>query len=101
MKKGDTVKVMAGNEKGKTGKITKIVNDKNIVFVEKVNFVKRHQRPTAKAKGGIIEKEGPIHISNVKLVCNKCDKAVRVGRKVSDDGNKMRFCKKCNEILDA
>jgi large subunit ribosomal protein L24 len=101
LRKGDTVKVITGNEKGKTGKITKIVNDKDIVFVEKVNFVKRHQRPTAKGKGGIIEKEGPIHISNVMLVCNKCDNAVRVGCRVLDDGNKVRFCKKCNEILDA
>ena len=75
LKKGDTVKVVAGKEKGKTGKILKIVTEKNKVVVEKLNFVKRHQKADAKGKGGIVEKEAPIHASNVMLLCNKCDAA--------------------------
>jgi len=100
LKKGDTVKVIAGKEKGKTGKIIKIISNRDRLIVEKLNFIKRHQGPTAKGKGGIVEKEGPIQISNVMLICNKCDTAVRVGYRISD-GNKIRFCKKCHEILDA
>lgn len=100
LKKGDTVMVVAGKEKGKTGKILKIVRDKNRVVVEKLNFVKRHQRPDAQGKGGIIEKEGSVHISNVMLMCNKCDTGVRVGHRILDDGKKVRICKRCDEILD-
>jgi len=101
LKKGDKVKVVAGKEKGKTGKILKVVADKDKVVVEKLNFVKRHQKPDAKGKGGIVEKEGPIHISNVMLLCNKCEMGVRVGHKVLEDGKKVRACTKCHEILDA
>ncbi|MDP2724743.1 MAG: 50S ribosomal protein L24 [Syntrophales bacterium] len=100
LKKGDRVKVVAGKEKGKTGKILKVVADKDKVVVEKLNFVKRHQKPDAKGKGGIVEKEGPIHISNVMLLCNKCEMGVRVGHKVLEDGKKVRVCTKCHEILD-
>ena len=101
LKKGDTVKVIAGKEKGKTGKILKIVGDRERVIVEKVNMLKRHQRPDAKGKGGIVEKEGSIHLSNVMLICNKCDGTVRVGYRLLDDGKKVRVCGKCQEILDA
>ena len=101
LKKGDKVKVVAGKEKGKTGKILKVVADKDKVVVEKLNFVKKHQKPDAKGKGGIVEKEGPIHISNVMLLCNKCEMGVRVGHKVLEDGKKARVCTKCHEILDA
>ena len=101
LKKGDRVKVVAGKEKGKTGKILKVVADKDKVVVEKLNFVKKHQKPDAKGKGGIVEKEGPIHISNVMLLCNKCEMGVRVGHKVLEDGKKVRACTKCHEILDA
>lgn len=101
VKKGDLVKVTAGKEKGKTGKVLQIVKKKDRIVVEKVNILKRHKRPDAKGKGGILEKEGSIHISNVMLVCNKCNKAVRYGYKVLDDSKKVRYCKKCNEILDA
>ncbi len=100
LKKGDLVKVIAGKEKGKTGKIMKILREKDKVIVEKLNFVKRHQRPTAKVKGGIVEKEGPIHVSNVAYMCNKCDAPVRIGFKVLEDGKKVRICRKCKEILD-
>jgi len=101
LKKGDRVKVVAGKEKGKTGKILKVVADKDKVVVEKLNFVKKHQKPDAKGKGGIVEKEGHIHISNVMLLCNKCEMGVRVGHKVLEDGKKVRVCTKCHEILDA
>ncbi len=101
LKKGDTVKVIAGKEKGKTGKILRVVADKDKVVVEKLNFVKRHQKPDAKGKGGIVEKEAPIHISNVMLLCSKCNAAVRVGHKLLEDGKKVRVCGKCDEILNA
>ena len=100
LKKGDVVKVMSGKEKGKTGKILKVIADKDKAVVEKLNFVKRHQKPDAKGKGGIVEKEGPIHMSNLMFLCNKCDTGARVGHKVSEDGKKVRICSKCHEILD-
>lgn len=100
LKKSDMIMVVAGKEKGKTGKILNIIKDKNRVVVEKLSFIKRHQRPDAQGKGGIVEREGSIHISNVMLLCNKCDAGVRVGYKVLDDGKKVRVCKRCNEILD-
>ncbi len=101
LKKGDVVKVIAGKEKGKTGKILKIIADKGKVVVEKLNFVKRHQKPDAKGKGGIVEKEGPIHVSNVVFFCGKCETGIRVGHKVLEDGKKVRACHNCHEILDA
>jgi len=101
LKKGDTVQVTAGREKGKTGKIIRIMRDKDRVIVEKLNFVKRHQRPDAKGKGGIVEKEGPINITNVSYYCNKCEKGVRLGHKILEEGRKVRICKKCQEIIDA
>ena len=91
LKKGDLVKVTAGKEKGKTGKVLQIIKKKDRVVVEKVNFLKRHKRPDAKGKGGILEKEGSIHLSNVMLVCSKCNKAVRYGFKVLDDNKKVRI----------
>jgi len=100
LKKGDMVKVIAGKEKGKTGKIMKIASDKDHVVVEKLNIIKRHKKPDAKGKGGIIEKEGPINISNVMFLCNKCDAGVKVGYKILEDSGKVRVCKKCKEILD-
>ena len=100
LKKGDIVKIIAGREKGKTGKILKIVGEKGQVVVEKLNLLKRHKKPDAKGKGGIVEKEGPIDISNVMYLCNKCDSGVRVGYKRRDDGEKVRVCKKCDETLD-
>ena len=101
LKKGDMVKVSVVKEKGKTGKIMKIISEKNKVVIEKLNFMKKHQRPDAKGKGGIVEKEGPLQMSNVMFLCSKCDKGVRVGYKILDEGKKVRICKKCREILDA
>ena len=101
LKKGDMVKVISGKEKGKLGKILKAIRDKNQIIVEKLNIVKRHKKPDAKGKGGILEKEGPMSLSKVMYVCSKCDVGVRVGFRILDDGAKVRICKKCNEILDS
>ncbi|MFB0521594.1 MAG: 50S ribosomal protein L24, partial [Desulfatiglandales bacterium] len=93
--------VMTGKEKGKIGTVLKIITKKERAVVEKLNMVKRHTRPGPKtAKGGIVEKEAPINISNLMLVCGKCAEAIRVGKKMLEDGSKVRFCKKCGEILD-
>jgi large subunit ribosomal protein L24 len=100
IKKGDTVKVIAGREKDKSGKVLKVIRDKNRVVIEKLNLRKKHQRPDAKGKGGIVEKEGSIQVSNVMLVCNKCNVGVKVGYKILEDGKKVRICRKCQEILD-
>jgi large subunit ribosomal protein L24 len=100
IKKGDIVQVTTGKEKGKTGKVLTIIRDKNRIIIEKLNMLKKHQRPDMHGKGGIVEKESSIHISNVQLVCNKCNTGVRIGYKTLEDGKKVRVCKKCNEILD-
>jgi len=101
LKKGDLVKVIAGKEKGRTGKILKTIKEKDRVVVEKLNLLKKHKRADAKSKGGIVEKEGSMHASNVLVICSKCDTGVRLGYKVLEDGKKVRVCKKCNEILEA
>lgn len=100
LKKGDAVKVIAGKEAGKTGKILKVIGKENKIVVEKLNLIKKHQRPDARGKGGIVEKEAPLQTANVMFVCNKCGVGVRIGYKVLDDGKKVRLCKKCGEILD-
>lgn len=100
IKKNDMVKVIAGREKGKTGKVLNVIKEKNRVLIEKVNLVKKHQKPDATGKGGIVEKEAPLHVSNVMLVCGKCNAGIRVGHKVLEDGKKVRICKKCQELLD-
>jgi len=95
------VEVIGGREAGKTGKILKIIDEKDQVIVEKLNFMKKHQRPDARGKGGIVEKEGSIHASNVMYLCSKCNTRVRMGYRMLDDGKKVRVCKKCHDILDA
>jgi large subunit ribosomal protein L24 len=101
LKKNDKVMVIAGKEKGKVGKILKLIPEKDRVIVEKVNYIKRHTRPGGKySKGGILEKEAPLHVSNVMLICGKCTDPVRVGYRRQEDGSKVRVCKKCGEILD-
>lgn len=101
IKKDDVVKVIAGKEKGKTGKVLKVLGKKNRVIIEKINFVKRHARPSAQHRqGGIIEKEAPVHTSNVMLLCSKCNRPVRLGRKLLEDAKKVRVCKACGEVID-
>jgi large subunit ribosomal protein L24 len=98
-KKGDMVKVLSGRDKGKTGKILTVIPEKNRIVVEKVNLIKKHKRPDQKSKGGIVEKEGSIHISNAGLFCNKCNTAVRIQSKQLDDGKKVRICSKCKDVI--
>jgi large subunit ribosomal protein L24 len=100
VRKNDLVMVTTGKDKGKTGKVLRINKKKDRLVVEKVNMVKRHVKPSQKTKGGIMEKEGLIHVSNVMIYCEKCSKPVRVGNKLLEDGKKIRFCKKCNEAVD-
>lgn len=104
LKKDDKVKIIAGKDKGKIGKILKVVRKTNRVLVENVNFVKRHSKPSAaNRQGGIIEKEAPIHISNVMLMCNKCLAPIRIKMTVLEqDGKneKKRVCRKCGEMID-
>jgi large subunit ribosomal protein L24 len=104
IKKGDTVVVMRGKEKGKTGEVIRVLREKNRVVVKDVNLVKKHVKEIPNVReGGIYEFEAPIHISNVMLVCPKCGKPTRVGFRVVQEGDalrKYRFCKKCGENID-
>ncbi|MGW8208397.1 MAG: 50S ribosomal protein L24, partial [Syntrophobacteria bacterium] len=91
IKKNDTVMVIAGKEKGKSGKVLRILPKKDRAVVEKVNFIKRHMRPGPHSRqGGIVEKENPINISNLMVVCGKCTDPTRVGRRVLEDGSRVR-----------
>ncbi len=100
IKNGDTVYVISGKEKGKTGKVIKILRDENKAIVERLNVIKRHARPSQKnPSGGIIEKEAGIHISNLMPYCPKCKRPSRVGRKKLAGGEKIRYCKRCNEEI--
>ena len=102
IKKDDKVKVIAGKDKGKIGKVLKIDKKKDRVLVENINVVKRHTRATAQNRqGGIVESEAPVPWSNVMLMCSKCMSPVRIRMQRLDDGKKVRSCRKCNEIIDA
>ena len=101
IKKEDKVKVIAGKDKGKIGKVLNVNRKKSRVLVEKINIVKRHSKPTATNKqGGIVEKEMPIQWSNVMVMCNKCVTPARVKMQRLEDGKKIRVCVKCGEALD-
>lgn len=101
IKKNDNVLVLSGNNKGKSGKVLRVFPETGRVIVEKINLRKKNQRKTQeKPQGGIFEKESPISISNVQLICNKCSKPTRVGRLKTEEGLSVRVCKKCNEIID-
>lgn len=100
VKKGDTVIVLRGKEAGKRGKIIAVDTKNSRVIIEGLNKVKRHMRPNRQfPQGGIIEKEAPIHSSNVMLICTKCDKPTRIAKKFLADGSKVRVCKKCGEVI--
>jgi len=101
IRKNDLVEVLSGKEKGKTGKVLQVYPKKDRVLVEKVNFVKRHSRPTGRTRqGGIIQKEAPIHVSNVLLVCPKCNHGKRMGTKTLEDGKKALVCRACGEQME-
>jgi len=102
IRKGDMVMVITGKEKGKTGKVLFVDRKKSTVLIERINFVKRHQKPSQKYRqGGIIEKEAPINISNVMYYDEKMAKPTRIGHKMLDDGRKVRFSKRSGEVIEA
>jgi large subunit ribosomal protein L24 len=101
VKTGDLVKVLTGRDKGKQGKIIRAIPKEQRVVVEKINLVKRHQRPTPQnPEGGIVTREAPIHVSNVMIICKSCKKPTRIARKFLDNGKKVRACKRCGATLD-
>jgi large subunit ribosomal protein L24 len=101
VRRGDTVSVIAGRERGKRGKVLRVLPGAGRVLVEKLNMIKKHQRPTQKLRqGGIIERESPLALSNVLVVCGRCDKPARSGVKALADGRKVRVCKRCGEPID-
>ncbi len=102
IKKDDKVKIITGKDRGKIGKVLKVIRKKDRILIEHINIVKRHSKPSAKNRqGGILETESPIHWSNVMLMCNKCMTPIRIKMQRLDDGKKIRICRKCNEIIDA
>jgi len=101
IQKNDNVLIIAGKDRGKKGKVRKAMPDKDKVIVEGFNMIKRHSKTKGKTRqAGIIELEAPIHISNVMIICNKCNKPARVGYRALEDGNKARYCRSCSEIID-
>ena len=101
IKKDDKVLVKAGREKGKVGKVLKVYPDKQRAVVEKVNMIKRHTRAGQASQGGIVEREAPLALSNLMLLCPKCNQPGRVARKALENGKTVRFCKKCGEYMDS
>jgi len=101
IKKGDTVRVVTGEDRGKEGKILKVFPDKGRIIVEKVNLIKRHTRPSKMVpQGGIIEKEAPINATNVMLVCPNTGKPTRIGSEILSDGSRARVSKKSGEMIN-
>jgi large subunit ribosomal protein L24 len=102
VRKNDNVVVVAGKDRGKRGRVLRVVPDKNRVVVEGVNFIKKHTRPNPQAnvKGGIVEREAALHASNVQIVCPECGAPTRIGRELLGDGRKVRICRKCDGAVD-
>jgi large subunit ribosomal protein L24 len=102
IRKNDNVVVTTGKDRGKRGRVLKVLPEKNRVIVEGVNFVKRHTRPDPRrnVKGGVMEREAPLHASNVQLVCPECGRTTRLGRRILGDGRKVRICRKCEGVVD-
>ena len=101
IKKNDTVMVIAGREKGKTGKVLRVVREKNRVVIERLHMVKRHQKPRSQqSPGGVVEKEASIHLSNVMIMCDRCNAPARIGSRRLEDGSGVRTCRRCGEAID-
>lgn len=102
VRKNDNVIVVAGKDRGKRGRVLKVLPGRNRVVIEGVNFIKRHTRPNPRAnvKGGIVEREASLHASNVQIVCPECGAATRIGRQVLGDGRIVRVCRKCGGAVD-
>jgi large subunit ribosomal protein L24 len=100
IRKDDFVEVITGKDKGKRGKVLRVHSGEGRLVVEKIHMIKRHMRPSRLTQqGGIIEREGKIHVSNLMLVCTRCDRAVRVGKKYLEDGKKVRVCRRCGDVV--
>lgn len=101
IRKNDTVIVLSGRSRGKSGRVLKVVPERHTLIVEKVNFIKKHQRPTSKMKqGGVVEREGELRLDNVMLMCPKCLKPTRIRIEMLKEGHKRRVCKKCKEVIE-
>ena len=102
IRKNDNVVVITGKDRGKRGRVLKVVADTNRLVVEGVNVIKRHTKPNPQRsiKGGVVEREAALHASNVQIVCPECGKPTRVGKKILGDGRKVRVCRKCEGVVD-
>jgi large subunit ribosomal protein L24 len=101
IKKNDTVMVIAGRERGKTGKVLRVLPADERALIERLNLVKRHQKPRGpQSPSGIIEKEAAIHLSNIMIMCDKCNAPVRMGKRLLEDGRSVRVCRRCGDQLD-
>ena len=102
LKKNDQVEVIAGKDKGRVGRVLRVLREDDKAVVERINLIKRHTKPKEmNQQGQIVEKEAPIHVSNLQLICPECTKTGRIGRKVLDDGSKVRYCKSCGESIES
>jgi large subunit ribosomal protein L24 len=99
IRREDTVEVISGDYVGERGQVLRVIPKGNRVVVRGVNMVKRHRRPGRNRAGGVISMEAPLHVSNVALVCPRCDKAGRVGIAIREDGSRERICKRCDEVV--
>jgi large subunit ribosomal protein L24 len=102
VRKNDNVIVITGKDRGKRGRVLKVLPAKNRLIIEGVNIIKRHTKPNPakQIKGGVVEREAPLHASNVQIVCPECGKATRIGRRILGDGRKVRICRKCEGVVD-
>ena len=101
IKKDDVVRIIAGKDRGKQGRVLRVFPAEGRLTVERLNMIKRHTRATQQMQqGGIIEREGKLHISNVMIVCTRCERGVRVGHRRLEDGKQIRVCRRCDEALD-
>ncbi len=101
IKKGDTVYIISGKDKGKKGKVLSVLSNEGKIIVEGINIVKKHVKPARELQqGGIIDQEAPFYGSKAMVFCSKCNKPTRIGRKFLKEGSKVRICKKCGEIID-
>jgi large subunit ribosomal protein L24 len=102
IRKNDNVQVTTGKDRGKKGRVIRVLPEKNRLIVEGVNLIKRHTRPNPakNIKGGVVQREASLHASNVQLVCPECGAPTRIGKKVLDDGRKVRVCRKCEGVVD-
>jgi large subunit ribosomal protein L24 len=101
IRKNDTVLVITGKDKGKTGKVRFAYPKEEQVIVEGINFIKRHTRARGRVRqAGIIQLEAPIYISDVMLLCSRCNRPTRVGFRFLEDGRKVRICRRCSEVID-